>query len=299
MKQLISLWLLTTTTAFAQNAIPNPDFENWITGGIPIIGTYEDPTGWGTINSTTYVVGIQTVTKATQPQFVKSGNFALRLETYFFAPLNRPAQGGAATADINITEESLEGGVPFNLRPSALQGWYQYYPVGTDTATMAILLSKWNTALGVKDTVAYALLRTSDLVSEYSQFTAELEYFLEDDPDSMIVGFVCSGQFEPGIGSVMYVDDVSLVFEPVSVKASTKERVLLYPNPARDAVRFDLLNAALATVRSISGQIVLQQSLENGAQEITLTSLPEGLYLLQFTDEMGRALAISKLSIVR
>jgi len=287
------------TAAFAQNEIPNPDFENWTTGGIVILGTYENPDGWETINATTYALGIQTVTKTSDPQFVKSGNHALRLETFFFAPLNRPAQGGATTGEINILEETIDGGVPFNLRPSALQGWYQYYPVGTDTATMAILLSKWNTDLGVKDTVGYGLFRTADPVSEYTQFTAELEYFLEDDPDSMIVGLVCSGQFEPGIGSVMYADDLSLIFNPVAVNESAQKRALLFPNPANDVVRFNLPEAARAIVRNTAGQIVLQQILSNSSGEISLIDLPKGLYLVQFFDVDEKHLATSKLSIGR
>jgi hypothetical protein len=299
MKNFLLFVLFFPVILLAQNAIPNSDFENWTTGGIPIFGTFEDPNGWNTINSTTYLVGIQTVTKASHPQFVKSGNFALRLETYFFAPLNRPAQGGATTADIDIANESLSGGVPFNLRPSALEGWYQYYPVGVDTATMAILLSKWNFALGVKDTVGYALLRTADPVSVYTQFSAELEYFLEDDPDTMIVGFVCSGQFEPGIGSVMYLDDVSLVFEPVSVTKSASKKPLLYPNPTRELVRFDVPEAVWVTVRSLTGQIVLEQNLLNNNNQISLTTLNEGLYLLQFIDSSGKQIVTSKISLLR
>jgi hypothetical protein len=299
MKHVLLLTLFFPFIVLAQNAIPNPDFENWTLGGFPLIGTYEDPNGWGTINSTTYIVGIQTVTKATQPQYVKSGNYALRLETFFFAPLNRPAQGGAATADINIAEETLEGGVPFNLRPSALQGWYQYYPVGVDTATIAILLSKWNFALGVKDTVGYALLRTSDPVAEYTQFSAELEYFMEVDPDTMIVGFVCSGQFAPGIGSVMYVDDVSLVFDPVTVREVARNKPLIYPNPTRDIVRFDVPDAAFMQVRNLTGQVVFQRNIQSGEREISLSALTIGLYIVQFEDAQGKLLATSKISVLR
>jgi len=299
MKHVLLLVLLFPFLAMAQNAIPNPDFENWTTGGLPPINSFEDPNGWSTVNSLTYLLGIQTVTKASQPQFVKSGNFALRLETFFVAALNRPVQGGAATADINVADESLSGGVPFNLRPSALEGWYQYYPVGADTATMAILLSKWNSVLGVKDTVGYALYRPTEAVSVYTQFSAELEYFLEDDPDTMIVGFVCSGQFEPGIGSVMYVDDVSLVFEPVSVTKSASKKPLLYPNPTRDFVRFDIPGAVWVIVRNLTGQIVLEQNLLNNNNQIHLSTLNEGLYLLQFIDSGGKQIVTSKISLLK
>lgn len=299
MKHFLLIVLSLPVFVIGQNSIPNPDFENWTTGGFPLIGTYEDPDDWSTINSTTYVVGIQTVKKATEPQFVKSGNFALRLETYFFAPLNRPAQGGATTADINIASESLSGGVPFNLRPSALEGWYQYYPVGADTATMAILLSKWNPILGAKDTVGYALYRPTEAVSEYTQFSAQLEYFIADDPDSMIVGFVCSGQFEPGIGSVMYVDDVSLAFEPVSVATSAKQQPVLYPNPAKDVIRFDVPEAVQVVVRNIAGQILIQKNLTNGLHQLDVSSFPQGLYLFQFSDEYGKHLKTTKVSIIQ
>lgn len=230
---------------------------------------------------------------------MKSGNHALRLETYFFAPLNRPAQGGATTADINIADESLSGGVPFNLRPSSLEGWYQYYPVGADTATMAILLSKWNPNLGIKDTVGYALFRPTNAVFEYTQFSAQLEYIMENDPDSMIVGFVCSGQFDPGIGSVMYIDDVSLSFEPLSVAFSEKQRPVLYPNPARDVIRFDVPEAVQLVVRNIAGQVLIMQNLTNGMHQLDVSSLPQGLFLFQFNDASGNHLVTSKVSVVR
>ncbi|MCH8317524.1 MAG: hypothetical protein IIA88_03365, partial [Bacteroidetes bacterium] len=68
---LIGLSVAGTT---AQNAIPNPGFENWSSSPC-----YDDPDDWGTLNSQTGCFG-STVIKATGAD-VNSGSFAIKLES--------------------------------------------------------------------------------------------------------------------------------------------------------------------------------------------------------------------------
>lgn len=54
MKTILPLLLLLANVAVAQ--IPNADFENWAS-----MGGYNNPNGWGQLNSGTYITSVETI----------------------------------------------------------------------------------------------------------------------------------------------------------------------------------------------------------------------------------------------
>jgi hypothetical protein len=293
--------LITVFQANGQNAIPNPGFEHWETGGSLL--TYEEPVGWGTSNPETVLFQFQTATKTSVAQFVRSGNLALRLETHYIGALNLAVPGGVATADldINLANQSVEpvGGVAFNLRPSALEGWYQYYPAGPDSARVGMLLSRWNADTQVRDTIATAIFETTEQADSYTQFIAPFEYQSDLDPDTMLLGILCGKVEDAPIGTVMYVDDLDLIYGPVSVANSDVHTIPLYPNPTRGQVRFGQSEAEVAEVFDINGTRLRVIPLQSGQQDFDLSELRAGVFIVKFSMRNGLFIGQSRLVIIR
>lgn len=294
------MFFLLAAAGFTQNAIPNPGFEIWVTGG-SFLNPYEEPEHWGTPNPTTNGFDFETATKTTDPQFVHSGNAALKLRTHHIAIIDVYAQGAVVTGEVSIAGippvAQVTGGIPFNLRPDALKAWIKYFPQGADTAQVGMLLSKWNDETGMRDTVGTALLQLSETVQNYTEFEIPLEYMLEEDPDTMLIGVICSSFYAPELGTEMYVDDLSLVYEPSSVADRMGRNLVVYPNPATSRVWFDAPDAVEVKILNSMGQVVLQRKLSTGENNVVLEGLPSGLYLLELRDGQGARIGVSRVVV--
>lgn len=297
---IVSVFLgITSLTLNAQNAIPNEGFENWEEAG-GLFSGYLDPVGWGTSNEVTNNFGFQTATRAQGGQWVHSGNFALRLETHQAPILNIPVQGGVATSPliIDIVNQTVEpaGGVPFDLRPTAIRGWYQYFPAGSDSARIGLLLRRWNPASGERDTIAVALFETVDETPGYTLFEAPLQYQSELDPDTMLIGIICSKVVDPAVGTVMYVDDLELVYDELtSVSPPESALISVFPNPSNGTFSCNHPHAFLAEISDTKGRQVATIT-SNGDQGIFTTYSLKGIYVVRFFNRNGQLLGHSRIA---
>lgn len=75
---------------------------------------------------------------------------------------------------------------------------------------------------------------------------------------------------------------------PIGVKETVEQnvRVLVFPNPANTEVNISShgLQAASVTLFSLTGQLVLKQELSTGNGVLPLENLPEGIYVLQVSE---------------
>ena len=73
---------------------------------------------------------------------------------------------------------------------------------------------------------------------------------------------------------------------PCGVKEVPQEAIkaLVYPNPAKEKVTIDGIEAAEVKVYNALGQLV--ETVRN-SNEISVSDLPEGIYLLRITDSKG------------
>lgn len=138
---------------------------------------------------------------------------------------------------------SLDWGVPFESRPSALKGYYKYLSkvidkakdpykdkLGTqDVCQIQILLTDWekpftvNTNTGTfvdfindPNIIAYGKLESDQTVNTYQEFNIELEYRDSTRKPKYIV-IVCSSSkygdyFTGGVGSTLWLDEFELVY---------------------------------------------------------------------------------------
>jgi hypothetical protein len=260
--------------AICQNAIPNAGFETWINQG-----SYEDPKDWGTLNQQTSQLGIKTVTKATGAD-AYSGSYAIKLQTkYIGFPINQTAPGIAATGTINAQTQGIDGGVAYNLRPDSIVGWYKYTPVGTDTASVEVTFSKWNSSTNQRDEVGKAVFSKNTAVNNYTRFAKEINYSLSINPDTMVVILLSSwtGATQNNQNSTFIVDDLDLVFANP---------------PLTGAVTSTNLNCngvctGQASVSASGGTSPYSYSWSNNQTTSSVSSLCAGTYTVTVTDMNG------------
>ncbi len=152
----------------------------------------------------------------------------------------------------------LNWGIPFDSRPLALKGYYKYSPKAIDRTgdgmggykgqmdrmqIQICLVHGWDSPFRVETknkkfvdwnadyVIAYGKLESSEAVGGYREFTIPLEYReknLDKTPSHIIIS-ACSSYlgdyFTGGEGSVLYVDEFSLEYNPENLTAEERNKV--------------------------------------------------------------------------
>lgn len=295
---ILAFLLGLTVSAVAQQGLPNPDFESWDSEG-GFFTSYEEPSGWGTVNGSTVSLGVTTVTQATASQYVQSGGSAVKLESKYLPLADRIVPGICVTGNVNIETENVEGGIPFQDRPTGINGWFQYYPAQNDTGQVGIVLTRWNQQSNSRDTIGVGGFWALNETSSYTFFSGSIEYFSELSPDTLVAVLVSSSRFEPRIGSTLYVDNLNLEYGTTDVLAGWPEESQVYPNPVRDELFFEVSGAMRVDVIDQGGKVAEQFDLESGQQNLNVSSLLGGHYLLRFFDRHSSVLSHARIIVSR
>lgn len=131
--------------------------------------------------------------------------------------------GMIGSTDLDIPNQTIHIGKPYTQKPVGFQGYYKYFPANGDSGLIMAMLTKFNTSLSKRDTIAYAKLVIKNTVSTYTHFDLNLTYWDNTaTPDSISVLMVssaginlqdlfhCIGQQ----GSLMYIDEISYKMTP-------------------------------------------------------------------------------------
>lgn len=168
------------------------------------------------------------------------------------------AAGNLYTGDfgkVSGVGAELDWGVAFSSRPIALKGYYKYLPKaidktgsgmnsykGTmDKAQIQIFLTDWSAPFRVNTkesefvdfnadyVIAYGKLESDTRYEAYEEFTIPLEYrSLTKKPTHIVISVAASylgDYFTGGVGSTMYVDEFSLVYDPDELTETERETV--------------------------------------------------------------------------
>ncbi|HBS86390.1 MAG: hypothetical protein A2W91_19440 [Bacteroidetes bacterium GWF2_38_335] len=302
MKTLIIAFLLLFSTAFiySQVNIPEGGFDNWSPNET---GTFEEPTGgwWTSLNSLKSLGAPVTVSKTTDAH---SGFYAARLESVVWGTFLIP--GLLVSGKFEPYAPFVYRGKPFTEKPLSFKGFYKYLPVETDSAAIFAMLTKFNTTTLKKDTIAEAKMAVLTTVADYTAFDIPFIYFVNDvTPDSIDVVFSSSAageSFEGFSGSVLFIDGVSLDYE------SGADEILMsgcsldvFPNPATHKllVETDAECKNLSyCLHNVQGNLVISDFPGSTEQEIDVSAMPSGNYLL-LVKCSGVSMASRKFEIIR
>ncbi len=289
MKKLVFLFAAVTATMTAIAQIPNAGFETWTnTAG------YNTPTGWDNLNATTNALSVYTCTKGT-PGFVGSSYLQLTSKTVTGLGV---APGVAVSGLIDIANYAPKSGFPNTTRPVSLTGSWQYMAYGSDAGSVTILLSKWNSTMMMRDTIAYATQTLSGMVMSWASFTIPLTYRSSSFPDSAMIILSASGT-TPVNNSYLYVDDLAFagsVPSGVTSLNSILNDVIVFPNPATTeiSVGYSETEAGSMTINisDITGKII-SSTTHNSTQgknsvSFNTASFRKGIYMVTLVSDAGK-----------
>lgn len=252
---------LTSVIEPVPDLVPNNGMEAWYDI------TSEEPDGWFSFNPLLVNMGLAPVAKSTN---ARTGNYSLRMETLDLG--NDTLPGIVANSD--ISNGAFLTGVPYTDTPILMTAFYQYAPVGIDSA--AIYLGFVSNGLLVEETVAWITTATSNWTfvgSSLTLFTA---------PDTLIMR-IWSGS---NPGSVLYVDDMSFVGVTLGEEELVQEEIEIFPQPANDVLNVRVVKGAVprrVRVLDLSGRVVLDGAgfAQAGVFAMPTTALASGVHVLE------------------
>lgn len=218
---VLTLLCVLCIVAHAQQ-VPNSDFEEWtLSAGSGPYKDYEEPSnGWASGNGAIHIAA------GADPVCEKSTD--ARVGTYSAKLVTRKIFGQVASGSLytgkfqlNLADpvKSALRGIPFTGKPTVFKGWFKYLPVGEDSATLYATLSHWDGTQRV--TVAEARITQYVPQQEWLSFEVPFTYTTQSDVDTIAVVFASSAGgefFKGGEGSALFVDGVSLGYEPMSIE---------------------------------------------------------------------------------
>lgn len=240
-----------TFTTEKADSVPNMSFDAWYQDGDAWYPNADaDNFWWDSANGGTKTLSIYPTTPAEEEYIYAKGEGknAAKLQSKE-AMLVGLAAGNIYTGrfikavmSLSNPGAELDWGVPFTSRPLALTGYYHYIPVTvnkgdyngmsgkTDIGQVQVMLTDWSIPFRVstadgqfvnpqtdKGIIAYG---TMDLnaTGSYQPFTIELEYRDTSRVPKYIVIVAAASKygdyFTGGVGSTLYLDEFSFIYDP-------------------------------------------------------------------------------------
>ncbi len=283
--------------------IPCANLETWVNSN-ESGATYLVPQNWVTVDQlqnafTPTYTGTSTVRSTSS----HTGQYALLMQTTLNG--SDTVSGGAiSTPSINEVFNAVFGGggtfgFPYTMRSASLQGWFKFTKVGGDTGKISVVLTKWNTGLQTRDTLAMVSEYVfGNNTAVYTQFTIPITYSLNLFPDtcSIITALDGPNGGESHIGSQFFIDDLAFVGTvPVGIQenGTLSDLIRIYPNPFANSATLEL-----ATSLSLNrAEVVLFDALGNEVRRISKLSnymvdldrgeLRGGIYFYRLVNENG------------
>jgi len=230
-KNLLLLSLIyITISAYGQISIPNGDFETWSSS------TYDVPENY---NYTSNLNADYDAFNVTKTSIAYHGGSAVKMVTnlngfgYFLN--SNPNNGDVA---------SWKGGMPYNLKPTGLRGYYKYNVSAGDVGVMIVKFTKLGIDIGTY------FCKVGGIKAEYTLFDITFTPVLTEVPDSVIFGAVSSDFTVSNngvIGSTLYLDSVSftgVASQPIKMngdfenwnQSQTPYKLVGWPNNDNQAV---------------------------------------------------------------
>ena len=256
---------------FAQ-VIPNGDFESWYNH--PVFNV-EEPESWVTSNLSGAAAGLSANVVKTDDAY--AGTYALRLETIM-------DNDGAPFMGAAVLNAKIEG------KPTTLSGYYKGTIVNPDKPGIGIILKTGFMPVGGGE------LEFTQSQSEYTYFEFEIEYFLNQEPDSIIISIFNDTESLGTQGTVIMLDD--LVFDMASgVRWSVLGgvQVKLSPNPVVDQMRVEIppeLGETFFLIYNTQGRL-LNSYLILGEKNIPV-NFSAGIYYYELRNRPGEILTGGK-----
>lgn len=300
---LILILIQGLSTSYCQ--ILNPGFEDW---------EYVQPTNADTLwKPKNWIVESLSGDYATRDLKIKTGKSSIIIYTYIAGVVGTSiitamANGKNENSFFMSIARGRAKGTPINIKPKIFGGKFNFYnlnvPLQSDTAAVRIVLKKFNPNTNKSDTICMQtelIYLTPDSTKLYP-FSIPIRYKQDlpttTIPDTVLIIFATNKRFFSPSGvrfsfgekkvSQLIVDDIYLKEDELGVDiiGSHSSTLTLYPNPTNALLQIttSLQIAKLVVYQSNGTKVLESKAIEN----LDVSVLPEGLYLLEAWDMEGR-----------
>lgn len=278
MKNLLlafSLGILFPYSCLSQ--LQNGGFENWTNQG-----TFIEPDHWFSLNYVSFPLGSSLVCEQGSPG--NPGSYYAKLTTRDI-PGFGPLTSSLTSGEYDNTSGRYTQGFPFSQRPADITGNWQYVPIGGDGGYVAVILSKWNTALASQDIIATTYYMLPGTQVNWTNFSVPLTYISADLPDTAVIIFASSGATgaTPIGGSSLSIDNIGFSGTVSEVAENNSLPVYLFPNPAHQFINVSGQLVGKETnynIISLNGKSVQNGTLDSKTNRIEFNNLSKGNYFL-------------------
>lgn len=277
MKNYFALILIfVAKIGFAQ--IPNNGFDTWTNNGI-----YQTPTYWDNLNQITYDNSIYTCVQGT-PGYIGSSYLILTTKSVLGKGVV-PARVVSGKID-TVTYKPIHG-YPFANRPQTLTYNLQYMPYDpSDSSSVTVLLTKWNTTTYKRDTVAFGGSYYNAMAHSWFVGTTYLTYLSGENPDSAMI-VISASSSAPKSGSYIYIDNLQFIGNVVGINeySLNSNTISVFPNPSSDIVNIGFNSnhdkASTLMIFDFSGNLIYKTRELNKSNTINTSQWSKGIYTIQ------------------
>ncbi len=263
-------------TNTSSNNLVNGNFENWVVDSIESFSgktiRFMRPDMWAPVNGL----------------FIA---YFLDLEIPISATLN----GTNTAAKIEIADmgfgADLATVIPTTARPHNLQGEFQFNGAAEGVAYFEVLATKFNVAADSSEIIGAGFFKADENTNgTFDNFVARMDYVNGTDiPDSI---YVFASYLEGELGTWFKFDNLELNYSPTGIQSNRSNELSVYPNPSHDQLKIKLANNtalenATVEIRAIDGSLKLKLTNYQSDQQIDISSLTSGLYILNVQDATG------------
>ena len=273
--------LFTTITALSQ--IPNNSFETWTS-----VSTYSNPASWDNLNAMTTSMGVYTSTKGSGGA-TGGGSSYLKLTSKNVSGMG-VMPGVAVSGMMDMATFQPMSGFPYTMRPQNLTGSWQHMASGADAGFVAVYLTKWNTSMMMRDTIAKAKQTLGGMVMSWTTFSINLTYMNSAMPDSAVIVLSASGNM-PVANSYLYIDNLSFAGTVTGINhiENFVSNISAYPNPATENITIELTAQKSSTIKlqlvDVMGKLIREVNSGtvqgNYKQTINTGGIEKGTYFLK------------------
>ena len=306
MKKL-NLTLLALVTIVMVNAqkpvFPDGDFENcWVQYTVQE-GSKAGQKYWdfkeesfiSTLNQLYELDGAQGIAPLTafREEDAYEGNYSLKLvsDTMVFGNQRIFLPGVVGTLLIDFIGIECALGTPFNGKPVSLSGYMKYLPVNGDSAAIEVVLMS-NAHGGV--VVGSGKQVFNSAINAYSEFSVDINYTGQYEPDSIIVLAAASADYDftnidslmkcnGQKGSTLYLDNLTFNYgNNVKECLMSEINMVVMPNPAVDQISISMSEEIKGQVMiyDINGKCVANTAINGNKMNIDASAYAAGTYIV-------------------
>jgi hypothetical protein len=217
------------------------------------------------------------------------------------------ATNGVMTVNTSNFTVVYTGGSPDTARSKFITGYYKYIPMAdSDTGFVQIYLFKRNGAN--RDTIGQAYMQFYDSVMTYTQFMLDIVYKdYINQPDSCLIIFQSSlaiNSPDLAAGTKLLIDSLNFSgYIGVNDIENVFNSVNIYPVPASNELSIDASTKNNISVSyeiyDTRGRIILTDKLNSDHQNVDISNLSEGNYIVKLKDSKNRNLYSKNITIAR